>query len=264
MHAHHKLKVARCFNRAAHTYDDAADLQLFVGRQLLQSIDCNPEKVSRLADIGAGTGMLGSRLHQLFPEAHHHYLDIAKESLQLARARFPNVDYISADFDFLPFKAQAFDFIYSNMTLQWSFCLEKTLLEISRCLQPGGTFAFTLLAAGTLQELVASYQQAGLRSRINRFYSLTEVRMALQQASLITSSLKAECYVKQYKNLQELLNYLKQTGAQCSLDANSAPSMSRSVYQSLSDVYLPGDRDEIGIPATFNVIYAVVRKMNDG
>lgn len=55
----------------------------------------------RIADLGAGTGLLTQEMYLLYPEAHFILVDLSEDMLDVARQRFAgmaNVEYRAADY----------------------------------------------------------------------------------------------------------------------------------------------------------------------
>lgn len=57
--------------------------------------------------------------------------------------------YVCGDMDALPFADASFDWVFSNLAIQWCQHLPHALSELYRVTKPGGVVGFTTLA-GTL------------------------------------------------------------------------------------------------------------------
>ncbi|MDR3091191.1 MAG: class I SAM-dependent methyltransferase [Clostridiales bacterium] len=98
-------KIRRRFNESAGKYDagrgrfipcfdDFYDAPL----KLLYQYKRN---FRRIADLGAGTGLLSARLYKLYPDAEYVLTDVAEAMLAVARERFaglPNFAFVTADY----------------------------------------------------------------------------------------------------------------------------------------------------------------------
>ena len=69
---------------------------------------------------------------------------------------------VTADEEFLPFAANSFDLIVSNLSLHWVNDLPGTLAQIKWALRPGGLFLAALLGGQTLIELRTCLMEAEL------------------------------------------------------------------------------------------------------
>ncbi len=255
-HATYKRNVARSFNRATSTYDDAADLQKTIGLELLRYCEPYSNQVKKLIDIGAGTGMLTPFIESQFANAHCYFIDIAEIMLNRARTRQdkPTSASICADFDLLPFRDQVFDFIYSNMCLQWSLDLNKTKLELLRCLKPGGIMALAFLTEGTLSELKRSYENLKKPNRVNPLYSVSDIKKIFSSNELQIINLQQNSYTQHFDSLADLISYLKRTGANYSASNQPKSPYKKSHYK--NQLHTPAP-----LPATFNVTYILLRKI---
>jgi SAM-dependent methyltransferase len=71
--------------------------------------------------------------------------DISKESIELACAEFPDIDFQIMDMHYLEYDDKYFDFIYSSLTLHYSEQLDQVLAEFRRVLKPGCRAQFSVV-----------------------------------------------------------------------------------------------------------------------
>ncbi|MEM0948887.1 MAG: methyltransferase domain-containing protein [Pseudomonadota bacterium] len=69
--------------------------------------------------------------------------DFSSQMLDHARARLPEVDFIEADAQSLPFPADSFDAVTCTFGIMHIPDQPKALSEVARILKPGGTFTMT-------------------------------------------------------------------------------------------------------------------------
>jgi len=103
-----KIKIANSFNRAAQSYDQAAELQYGIGDKLLKllkDVVINPKVI---VDLGGGTGYLAKRLLKRYPDARVILADLADDMLSVAQQQLVSlpIELINADFDQLPLAKQ--------------------------------------------------------------------------------------------------------------------------------------------------------------
>jgi tRNA (cmo5U34)-methyltransferase len=98
----------------------------------------------RILDLGAGTGLLTSYIHDKYPQGSFTLLDISKEMLKVARGRFKNgahFNYVVADYMKYEFK-ESFDLVVSSLSIHHLKHEDKPVLyqKIYDLLNPEGIF----------------------------------------------------------------------------------------------------------------------------
>ncbi|MNW36701.1 ubiquinone/menaquinone biosynthesis methyltransferase [compost metagenome] len=145
-----KNEVSIKFNKAARDYDKQRrklipcfDDFYNIAVSLLQSDAQHP----RILDLGAGTGLLSSMLHQKYPEAHFTLIDLSEKMLEMAKKRFDgynNVSYILGDYtNYVEYDSQnKYDFIVSALSIHHLNDEDKVELyqNVYENLKDGGIF----------------------------------------------------------------------------------------------------------------------------
>ena len=127
-----KQQARRAFDAAAATYDEAAELQYEIGDRMMERLDFIRLQPQRILDLGAGTGKFSAALLKRYRKAEIVAVDLAQAMLARAQTRggwLRRPLCVCADADQLPFADDSFEFIFSNLMLQWSVDLEHTLTE---------------------------------------------------------------------------------------------------------------------------------------
>lgn len=254
-----KRQVAASFSRAAATYDSVAELQRAVGTQLLARLpaDLQPR---RWLDLGSGTGYFSRALGQRFGASDGVALDIAEGMLRHAREQSAShLAYIAGDAECLPLRDASCGLIFSSLAVQWCEDFAGVLEEAWRVLQPGAVLAFASLCAGTLHELRDSWAAVDGKVHVNRFRSFAEYQRLCTASALQTLSLERLPHVLHYPDVRSLTHELKALGAHNLNPGRPGGLTGRARLLGMLQAY-EGFRQPAGLPATYQVVYAVLRK----
>jgi malonyl-CoA O-methyltransferase len=252
-----KSLARRAFERAAETYDAAAALQNEVGRRLVERLDFIRMQPRKILDLGAGTGVFTRVLGKRYRKADVTALDIAPAMLQQVRTRggwWRRPECVCGDAEALPFADASFDFIYSNLMLQWCMDLPATLVELRRVLAPGGLLMFTTLGPDTLSELRASWSAVDGYTHVNPFIDMHDVGDALLQARWAEPVMDAERLTMTYRDLDTLMLDLKNIGAHNVTRGRARGLTGKRRFQAFNAAYEALRRDGV-LPSTYEVIY---------
>lgn len=253
-----KRQVAASFSRAAASYDSVAELQRDVGRQLLQRLpsDFVP---SRWLDMGCGTGYFTRALASRFAEGHGVALDIAEGMLNHARPLGGAQHFIAGDAERLPLQDSTCELIFSSLAVQWCADFDAVLSEAFRVLKPGGIFAFASLCVGTLFELRDSWRQVDGLVHVNRFREFARYEQLCAASGLRALSLENRPHVLHYPDVRSLTHELKALGAHNLNPGRPGGLTGRARILGLVEAY-EQFREASGLPATYQVVYAVLEK----
>lgn len=241
-----KNRISNSFNRAYKTYDLACEFQDQVCLNLLEDLKKFRAETGNILDLGCGTGNSTILLTKHFPYKHIFALDIAINLLKQAKSKLnnANVSLVCADFEEIVLKHNYFDLAFSNMALQWSLSLERSIENISQQIKKDGIFAFTIPIVGTFSELP-------LASR-NKFYDLSKIKRILILCNFKIISAKTKRHILQFSSTKEALRSIKKVGANCCLKDRSQIPISRNLSERASAQKL-----------TYNIAYIIVSKEGD-
>ncbi|MDD2751785.1 MAG: class I SAM-dependent methyltransferase [Candidatus Omnitrophica bacterium] len=93
----------------------------------------------RVLDLGCAEGHIGGLLFNRIDVG----LDLFPGDLEKTKNSVAYKNAVAADARKLPFKAQAFDLVFSNSVIEHIPGIEEVLSEVSRVLSDGGFFVFT-------------------------------------------------------------------------------------------------------------------------
>jgi len=253
-----KRQVAASFSRAAHTYDSVAGLQRDVGQYLLTLLDSAPAP-GRWLDLGSGTGYFSRQLAQRWPDARGLAVDIAEGMLSHARTQGGASWHLAGDAENLPLGDACVDLVFTSLAVQWCEDFARVLAEAGRVLRPGGHLAFASLCTGTLGELRASWEAADGEVHVNRFRRFDTYQQLCGDSGLRVETLKCNPHVLHYPDVRGLTHELKALGAHNLNPGRPGGLTGRARIAAMVAAY-EGFRQPAGLPATYQVVYGVLRK----
>ena len=253
-----KRQVAASFSRAAASYDSVAELQRAVGGELLARLPVGLAP-ARWVDLGSGTGHFSRALAARFPQGQGTAVDIAEGMLRHARPLGGASQYVCGDAERLPLASASQQLIFSSLALQWCADFAAVLAEARRVLASGGVFAFASLCVGTLQELRDSWQAVDGFVHVNRFRRFEDYQALCAASGLEVLELATERRVLHYPDLRQLTHELKALGAHNLNPGRPDGLTGRARVLALIEAY-ERLRDEHGLPASWQVVYGVLRK----
>lgn len=259
----HKLAIARRFNKAAETYNEAAFLEKEVGSRLIDRLDYIKQDPSTILDLGGGTGIFSEQLALKYPKATLFNLDLAEGMLRKASAALQNnmqrsnsnILMISGDAENLPLANQSIDFIFSNCVFHWCHDLSKLFKELQRVLKPEGLLLFSTLGPDTLKELRESFYEIDSNAHVNNFMDMHLVGDALLQAAFLDPVMDMEQLVLTYPTVVRLIEEIKKSGSAYVLRDYYAGLSSKNLYQQLCGHYEKFKLDLGQVPATIEIVY---------
>jgi malonyl-CoA O-methyltransferase len=253
-----KRQVAASFSRAAASYDSVAELQRDVGSQLLSRLPSDFAPTCWL-DLGCGTGHFSRALGERLADGHGVALDIAEGMLNHARPLGGATHFIAGDAERLPLRDSTCDLIFSSLAVQWCADFASVLSEAHRVLKPGGIFAFASLCVGTLIELRDSWRQVDGMVHVNRFREFGVYQQLCADSGLQVLSLETRPHVLHYPDVRSLTHELKALGAHNLNPGRPGGLTGRARILGLIEAY-EQFRQAQGLPATYQVVYAVMEK----
>lgn len=168
--------LARCFGRAASSYDAATRVQPQAARCLLRQVQGLSLPAGIGLDLGCATAAIAPGLQAAFSELMFIGVDIAEPMLQQARLLGrcgPHYRPLCADASCLPIVTHNVALAFTSFAFQW---LDPTdaLTEMARVLMPGGVLALAVPVAGSLAEIRASWQAVDGEPRLNQLPALKD------------------------------------------------------------------------------------------
>jgi malonyl-CoA O-methyltransferase len=254
-----RVQLRAAFERAASTYDTAANLQRDVADRLLQRLDDVRVSPSNVADIGCGTGYCTRALARRYKSARVIGLDIAHGMVQRARQRQrwhllqKRARFVAGDAERLPFGKASTDIVFSSLALQWCEP-RRALTEFGRVLRPGGLLMFTTFGPDTLIELRRAWAEVDTQPHVHGFLDMRDWGDQMLAAGFADPVVDVERVTLHYPDVIKVLCELKNIGAhnvaqdrQRGLTGKNRFERFRRAYEAMST--------ENGIPATYEIVF---------
>jgi malonyl-CoA O-methyltransferase len=262
-----KKLLRRSFERAAHSYDEAAVLQHEVCRRMDERLDLIKIQPSIVLDAGSGTGNALPALRARYPKARVIALDLAFTMLQQGRQHTQTTWFKSllkqqdsplcGDIEHLPLASGSVDLVWSNLALQWMNDPDQAFSEFHRVLAPGGLLMFSTFGPDTLKELRDAFQTAASVDRhthVSRFIDLHDIGDILVKRGFGDPVMDMEPFTLTYSDVRALMHDLKAIGAH-NVTQDRPPGLTgRARLAAVTAAYEPLRR-EGKLPATFEVVY---------
>jgi malonyl-CoA O-methyltransferase len=248
-----KARIRQSFERAASSYDGAAEIQRRICTQLAE--DLPAIMPARLLDAGCGTGFAQADLQARFPDAHRVGLDLSPAMLQ--RVSTPCCR-IAGDLEHLPLADASLDLYWSSLAVQWCD-LATALSEAHRTLRPAGLVALASLGPATFHELRHAFADVDNYRHTLSFHGPDEIWKIALGIEFSTVNIKKGTKVSHYPDFKTLLRAVKAIGANQLGDGRRPSLMSRAAYGRAEAAY-EQLRTSIGLPLTYDVIYLYARK----
>jgi malonyl-CoA O-methyltransferase len=264
--------VRRAFSRAAPGYDAVARLQHEVEARLLESLDYLDDPAVALVprtvvDLGSGTGGAALAMRARWPRARIFAIDLAPPMLRRLRERdrtwrrrlrrplSPSIDLACADARALPLADGSVDVLFSNLCLQWVDDLPAVFAGFRRALRPGGRLLLSTFGSDTLHELRAAFARADDAPHVSPFADIARVGDALVHAGFRDPVLDRDLFRQSHPDLPALMRELRAIGATNALSARRRTLTGRARFAAAARAY-EAMRDDAGLPATWEVVYA--------
>ncbi len=258
-----RRQVQQHFSCHAREYDRYARVQQNVAENLLQLLLSQQQCWRQGLEVGCGSGQLSRRLVRHFPDLPLLFSDLAHGMSQQTRLVTKAELICDADAAALPFLSDSFDLVVSSSVYQWLEDLPAAFAEAARVIKPDGLLAVALFGEKTLFELRDSHQAAlGAKpSHGQKFASLDLVNSALEE-NFKPLLLRSDFEVEWHPSVPQLLKNLKRIGAQNASSQRPQGLASRRVMQEMIEFYQLNYASAQGIPATYEVIYLLGRRIS--
>lgn len=207
-------RVRRLFSRRRLLASDDF-LQREVARRLLERLATVRIEAAWVLDVGCGAGADLPALRTRFADASVAGLDGAGPRLRRNAAdekpqglsrffRRSGGATVQADFAALPFAAQQFDVLWSNLALHWSAEPHRVLPEWARVTRVGGLVAFSAFGPDTLREVAEAFAEVDGDRHVIPFTDMHDYGDMLVESGYTTPVVDMERLTLTYSSARHL------------------------------------------------------------
>ncbi|MDP2205799.1 MAG: methyltransferase domain-containing protein [Alphaproteobacteria bacterium] len=246
-------------DRAAMKIGDYDFLLRDVAARLCERMDMVRRGFPRILDLGSHHGVLAQMLSARAGTEAVFAADLSPRMAQ-AVAELS----VAADEEYLPFAANAFDAVVSNLSMHWVNDLPGALVQVRRALKPDGLFMAAVLGGESLRELRDSLMTAelnvsgGASPRVSPFIDLRDMGALMQRAGFALPVVDSDIITVDYSHPIKLMQDLRGMGASNAVHSRLKLPTRRQVILESARIYQEKYGDARGrVPATFQVIYAI-------
>lgn len=105
-------------------------------------------------DVGCASGWLAARIAKILPQASVTGVDVSPKMIDYAKVVHPDINFVHADAQKLPFPKESFDLIVCTETLEHVVDPLGVLLEIRRCLAKKGEAIISMDTGSLLFKII--------------------------------------------------------------------------------------------------------------
>lgn len=243
-------QVRQSFERAAATYDDAAQVQRRACHALARRLPTALPASSLLLDAGCGTGYALPLLRACAPESALLALDLAPAMLE----RVHGTQFkLQGDLEALPLADASIDLYWSCLAWQWCDPAHA-LAEARRVLCCGGHFLLASLGPGTFSEMRKAFSAVDAHPHTLDFLGTDALQQLAQRAGFPDLQLACQRETLYYPDLRALLHAVKAVGANQLGRGRRTGLMGRAALTRLSAAY-ETQRSEAGLPLSYDLVF---------
>ncbi|WP_169713729.1 malonyl-ACP O-methyltransferase BioC [Paludifilum halophilum] len=241
-----KNRVARRFNRHAHSYDQHAVVQKRMARRIAGTLKQRKPEASEILEIGCGTGYLTEQLLAQYPEARLTAVDLAPEMVEAAQKRTrgnPWIRWVQGDAEDMDEPEQAYDVIVSNAAMQWFIAPEQTVEKWKRSLKPEGWLVCSTFGPDTFRELHTVYRSVEEKHRLRVSHHGLSLRSPEEWESLFRAAgftdIQALAWREEvlYESCLDFLRSVQRIGAGYSPPVGRSAGLQRKLLQEVIHRY---------------------------
>ncbi|AOY98557.1 amidophosphoribosyltransferase [Cupriavidus sp. USMAHM13] len=215
------------FDRRSAAFDQLDFLFGEIGQRMQERMQLIRLTPGRALDIGCGHGQGLAALRAQYPDAQIAGLDVSAAMLREAGQRDPQrrpgwigrmlgkrplFELVQGDLATLPFAADSFDMLWSNLALHWHPEPHLVFPEWHRVTRTDGLVLFSLFGPDTLKELREAFAEVDGDVHTLRFVDMHDIGDMLVHSGWSTPVMDMETLTITYENPQTLLREVHAMG----------------------------------------------------
>lgn len=161
---------------------------------------------------------------------------------------------LCGDFAQMPFAANAFDLVWSNLALQWHPQPDRVFAEWRRVLRVDGLLMFSCFGPDTLKELRGAFAQIDRASHVLPFVDMHDFGDMLVEVGFSTPVMDMETITITYETTEKLLADVRALGGN-PLATRRRGLIGRNAWGRVMQAMEQSRGADGRIPLTFEVIY---------
>lgn len=208
-----KQRISDAFGAAADRYDDYAAPQRQAAALVADlAMRQHANGVTRILEIGCGTGFLTRDIQARWPQAEMVVTDIAPEMVgRVAQAGMIAGTFLTMDGEQPLFDGPWFDLIVSSLAFQWFDDLDSAVRRLVTLLRPGGSLFFSTMGAESFARWRGAHAACGLAAGVSDYPALDDLKVML--AAYPDAFAFDEHYSVASPKARDLMAHLKGIGA---------------------------------------------------
>lgn len=247
-----KDRVRHQFRRSMPSYDENAKVQKIVAQHLCVMVVEELFRVPRkILEVGCGTGLLTSRLRQLFPDSELFVNDLVEDMNHITATmnQITKRHCLPGDIEQVELPGK-FDLIVSASTFQWLTHPDATFRKLADHLTEDGCMVFSTFGKHNLREIRLT-TGGGLK------YRTKDEICELLYPYFNVEQVKEEFYILDFDSPMDILQHLKKTGVNVS---NDLSVWTKGRVNAFIDDYNARFAMNGRVPLTYHPLYFVCRK----
>ena len=244
-----KQHIQNNFNKVAPTYLRHTNIQKVTGLSIANLINkhqINFEANCQILDLGSGPGSL---LHSNYANTSVILYDLSHSMLKQGMTNGQNLGIVG-DATLLPFANNSFDYIISNLMLQWITNKNIVFKEIHRILKPQGRLILTSLIKPSLWQLQEVWQIIDGNNHTLDFNTDTELKNLITENHLSVNDFIYTEYTMHFKSYLDLIKHFKNSGTSIT-QQQSKGLYKKSILNKVNNLY----KQKFGINGTIPLSY---------